>query len=63
MGLITIDESKCRRCGYCARACPVGIIALGEGFPTTGFPTTIEKIEKGCITCGHCVAACPTGGA
>ena len=61
MGLITIDESKCRRCGFCARACPVGIVALGEGFPTTGFPTTIEKIERGCITCGHCVAACPTG--
>lgn len=61
MGLITIDESGCRRCGYCARACPVGIIALGEGFPTTGFPTTIEKIEKGCITCGHCIAACPSG--
>ena len=61
MGLITIDQSKCQRCGFCARACPVGIIALGEGFPTTGFPTTIEKIEKGCITCGHCVAACPNG--
>ncbi len=61
MALITVDESTCRRCGLCARACPVGIIALGEGFPATGFPTTIEKIEKGCITCGHCVAACPTG--
>lgn len=61
MGLITIDESKCQRCGFCARACPVGILALGEGFPTTGYPTTIEKIEKGCITCGHCVAACPNG--
>jgi nitroreductase/NAD-dependent dihydropyrimidine dehydrogenase PreA subunit len=59
MGLITIDESMCRRCGMCARACPVGIIALGEGFPITGYPTTVEKIEKGCITCGHCVAACP----
>jgi len=61
MALITVDESKCRRCGFCARACPVGIIALGEGFPATGYPTTIEKIEKGCITCGHCVAACPAG--
>jgi nitroreductase/NAD-dependent dihydropyrimidine dehydrogenase PreA subunit len=61
MGLITIDESMCRRCGLCARACPVGIIALGEGFPITGFPTTVGKIEKGCITCGHCVAACPRG--
>ena len=54
MGLIAIEESTCTRCGTCAKACPVGIIALGEGFPDT-----IEKIEKGCITCGHCVAACP----
>jgi Cdc6-like AAA superfamily ATPase len=44
MGLISIDESSCQRCGYCARSCPVGIIALGEGFPATGFPTTIAKI-------------------
>ncbi|NMC73671.1 MAG: 4Fe-4S binding protein [Geobacteraceae bacterium] len=55
MGLITIDEGKCTRCGFCARACPAGIISMGDGFPET-----IEKIEKGCITCGHCVAVCPT---
>lgn len=55
MGLITINEGACTKCGICAKTCPVGIIALGEGFPTT-----VEKIEKGCITCGHCVAACPT---
>lgn len=55
MGLITIDESTCTRCGICAKACPVGIVTLGKGFPET-----VEKIEKGCITCGHCVAACPT---
>ncbi len=59
MGLINVDESKCGKCGLCARACPAGIVVLGEGFPITGFPTTVEKIEKGCITCGHCVAACP----
>jgi len=55
MEFITIDEKKCTQCGLCARACPVGIIVLGEGFPET-----IDKIEKGCITCGHCVAVCPT---
>jgi nitroreductase/NAD-dependent dihydropyrimidine dehydrogenase PreA subunit len=55
MGLIAIDERMCTRCGLCARACPVGIIVAGDGFPET-----IGKIEKGCITCGHCVAVCPT---
>lgn len=55
MGLIAIDDGKCTQCGLCARACPAGIIVLGDGFPET-----IEKIEKGCITCGHCLAVCPT---
>ena len=55
MALITIDEEKCTRCGLCSRACPVGIILLGDDIPET-----IDKIEKGCITCGHCVAVCPS---
>ncbi len=55
MGLITVDESRCTKCGLCARACPAGIVAMRDGLPAT-----VEKIEKGCITCGHCVAVCPT---
>ena len=55
MSLISIDESKCKRCGLCSRACPVNIIVPGDQLPGT-----VAKIEKGCITCGHCVAVCPT---
>jgi nitroreductase/NAD-dependent dihydropyrimidine dehydrogenase PreA subunit len=55
VGLITVDQSKCTKCGLCARACPAGIVVMEDGMPAT-----VEKIEKGCITCGHCVAACPT---
>lgn len=55
MGLITVDESKCTKCGLCSRACPAGIVVMQDELPAT-----VEKIEKGCITCGHCVAACPT---
>ncbi|HTP51395.1 MAG TPA: nitroreductase family protein [Anaeromyxobacteraceae bacterium] len=54
MALIAVDKQTCSQCGLCARACPVGIIVQEDGFPTT-----VQKIEKGCITCGHCVAVCP----
>lgn len=55
MKFIGIDEKSCSKCGLCARACPVGIIVVDDGFPET-----VAKIEKGCITCGHCVAVCPS---
>ena len=47
-----IDEDKCRKCGLCAKQCPVGAIhgELGK------VPYVIDK-EK-CIKCGQCIKAC-----
>jgi nitroreductase/Pyruvate/2-oxoacid:ferredoxin oxidoreductase delta subunit len=57
MGLLIVDEGKCKRDGLCAADCPVGIIAMPEG----GFPQVLEGAETFCIACGHCVAVCPHG--
>lgn len=47
-----IDEDKCRKCGLCAKQCPVGAISgeLGK------VPYVIDQ-EK-CIKCGQCIKAC-----
>lgn len=47
-----IIEDKCRKCGLCAKQCPVGAISgeLGK------VPYVIDQ-EK-CIKCGQCVKAC-----
>jgi ferredoxin-type protein NapF len=46
-------HERCTRCGDCARACPEGIVAPGDG----GFPH-IDFARGGCTFCGACADAC-----
>ena len=39
-------------CAACAKACPVGVIAIAN---------RRLEIGAGCISCGRCAGACPTG--
>lgn len=47
-----IDPERCRKCGLCAKACPVQVIAWQQG-------ATARIDEAGCIRCGKCHAVCP----
>ena len=54
MGLITVNEEKCIKCGFCVEECPSAIIKMESTGPV--------EVEGGfCIACGHCVAVCPKG--
>ncbi len=69
-------DDTCRKCGACARKCPVGAISKDEdpSYETRGisnnpgvlrWPVDAEKcygfwIENGC-DCSSCIAACPYG--
>ena len=56
MGLITIDQNKCKKDGVCVRECPFSLIRLST---TSGFPEMIPGGEAICTSCGHCVTVCP----
>lgn len=52
---ISIDRSKCIKCGRCVKVCPSWIFKQDDP------KTEVEIVNPGtCIVCGHCVAACPT---
>jgi len=58
MGLLTIDQEKCKRDGLCSAVCPVRIIEMKD---EESFPEPVAGAEGLCISCGHCVSVCPHG--
>ena len=58
MGLLIVDESKCKKDGICAKECPMAIIRLQD---KESYPELIAGGEQVCNQCGHCVAVCPHG--
>lgn len=54
--MLTVDCSKCTKCGICVSLCPFGIVVQGDD----GFPEMDAKRSGRCVECGHCVLFCPT---
>lgn len=51
---ISIDTSRCKRCGLCGEVCPARIF---EQSSKKDFPAIVRA--EFCISCGHCAAVCP----
>lgn len=56
MSIITIQESKCTKCGVCQKSCPIGILVSSR---ENGYPTIMAEHEGKCVHCGHCDTVCP----
>jgi nitroreductase/NAD-dependent dihydropyrimidine dehydrogenase PreA subunit len=56
MDMITIDRSRCKKDGLCARVCPHGIFVQREKLT---IPELVD--EASCSACGHCLAICRHG--
>lgn len=55
MPSMTVDPSKCTKCGTCIKVCPAGIVKFGG----TGLPEMDIRSAGRCIGCGHCALFCP----
>lgn len=50
---LKIDRDKCKACGLCAAACPMGSLKLEGG--------ELHRNIHSCMECGYCKGLCPTG--
>jgi [FeFe] hydrogenase (group B1/B3) len=69
-GRSVIDDSKCKKCQMCVKACPYNAIVKVSVPCEDACPVgAIKKDETGyasidfekCITCGKCISSCPFG--
>ncbi len=58
MSLIQIDESLCKKDGFCVSDCPAVIIQQRD---KESIPEMVPGGEQICLMCGHCVAVCSSG--
>jgi len=56
---VSFAEELCKGCELCRKACPKGIIEMGEHINAMGYrPARVEQ-QKQCIGCAFCAMMCP----
>lgn len=57
---VAFAEDRCKGCGLCVTACPLGIVVLDKTrINLKGhFPAAVTDVEK-CIGCTSCAMMCP----
>ncbi|MDK2932083.1 MAG: hypothetical protein PWR07_2214 [Bacillota bacterium] len=53
MSAILIEESRCKKCYACIRACPVKATKVEDGL--------MKVVDDICVACGECLEACALG--
>jgi len=51
MDILSISDSRCRKCYRCVRECPTNALKIDQG--------TVKRIWSRCILCGICYRYCP----
>ena len=57
--VITIDEQRCKGCGYCVEFCPLNCLEISDKASQSGYYQPIVVEAERCNACGVCVKMCP----
>lgn len=56
---ITVDENRCKGCGYCKEMCPKDVFEFEGKLNVAGYSVSSAKHLDRCIGCNTCVMTCP----
>ncbi len=58
-GIVKFREERCKGCGLCVRACPKGVLHIGDRINSKGY--TVVEVRDGsrCTGCAFCAEMCP----
>lgn len=57
----SFDYSLCKKCGHCAKWCPMKALTLTRADPADPAHPFPEKTGAACLGCGQCSKECPNG--
>ncbi|RJP35037.1 MAG: 4Fe-4S dicluster domain-containing protein [Candidatus Omnitrophota bacterium] len=58
-GFVTINQERCKGCGFCVEFCPTNVLQLSQEYNSHGYHYPIAQAPEKCSGCDQCGAYCP----
>jgi len=58
-GVVTINKSWCKGCGFCVKFCPTNALAMSDEYNAKGYHPPYVKSPDDCRNCDFCQTICP----
>ncbi len=58
-GVVTINKSWCKGCGFCVNYCPTDALAMSSEYNAKGYHPPFVKSPDDCRNCDFCQTICP----
>ena len=58
-GTVSINQDRCKGCGYCVEFCPLGVLAMSSKFNAKGYHYPEVVAAEKCAACDLCGMYCP----